>query len=168
MLASLLFIACIGQVFTVIVFWCVLPSLRITRTARMEAKLDENQAKLDAILMKISRGAGSSRSGPSSSEYEFTDEQEGVIKGVKTMIYHASTLFGVIFLLKELAAFARISELDIEQLAGEVADGFDFALFGLFLWKAKESFKVGASHIHTSQFSRRFIRRPSIGHLVMT
>jgi hypothetical protein len=44
--------------------------------------------------------------------------------------------------LKELSAFAQMADLDIRELAGLVADGFDWCFFGIFLWRAKDSFKV--------------------------
>ena len=147
-LFTLLMVATFGQVTTVFIFWFLLPTLQFTKQDRTQAKLDENKAKLDTLLEAVDgmkffgKSFDSAANKPTGGQYEFTADEEGVIKGVKTMIHHASILFAVMFTLKELAAFAQMADHDIKELAGQVADGFDWGFFGLFLWKAKASFKV--------------------------
>ena len=129
--SALFNVALIGHVLAFVVWGVLLPALR---SRSLNEQLEE-QAAL----------AQQHAAGKDQGEYEFTPEQEKVLRGVKRMMQKTGQAFGALCVLTccdALVGAGGAGGRALPDLAAQISDGVDWGFFSFFLFQAKNSFKA--------------------------
>ena len=141
--SALFSVALIGHVLAFVVFGVLLPALQ-------QQQQQQRQDSISHPADDVTANAAGTAPAPAAAEYEFTDAQERVLRGVKLMMQKSGQLFGVLCALTCCDALVGAAsprtgmgqERSLVDLAAQLSDGLDWGFFSYFLFQAKNSFKA--------------------------